>query len=118
MNVFPVIETARGGPPTNSARPATTVLVNTPDVRVVVFRFLPGQMVPMHTNKSSVLLTVLEGNGYVSGELDGVPDERACSLGDLIAYAAGEGHSMRTAEDGMILLATITPRSGERTTGV
>lgn len=114
MNIFAPIELSRSAPALNSSRPATTVLVNTPDVRVLVFRFLPGQTVPLHRNSSSVLLTVLQGSGFVSGESDGATDERPCSTGDLIAYEPDEGHSMRAGAEEMVLLATITPRPGER----
>lgn len=114
MKLFSPLDTVPQAVASNATRPATTVLVDTPDVRVLAFRFLPGQVVPIHRNQSSVLLTVLEGRGYVAGESEGLPDERACSAGDVIAYEPGEGHSMRAGHVAMTLLATITPRPGER----
>lgn len=102
----------------NPARPATAVLLDTPDARLVVFRLSPGQSVATHRNVSSVHLTVLAGSGFVSGESHGEIVERACAAGELIAYEPNEAHSMRTTDSEMLLLATITPRPGERNASV
>jgi quercetin dioxygenase-like cupin family protein len=94
-------------------RPATAVLHDTPDVRLIVFRLAPGQAVPPHRSASTVTLTVLEGAGVLSGG-DG---ERACAEGDVVAYAPDELHGMRAEPDAareLLLLATITPRPGAR----
>ena len=68
------------------ARPATAILFDSPDIRLLVFRIAPGQRVAPNQNPSTVTLTVLSGEGLVSGR-------------------DGELH----------LLATITPRPGART---
>jgi quercetin dioxygenase-like cupin family protein len=95
-------------------RPATAVIRDTPDARLVVFRLAPGQAVPPHRNASSVLLTVLAGAGVLEGEEDGAPVPRACVAGDVVAYAPNELHAMRATDDELLLLATITPRPGTR----
>lgn len=100
---------ARAAVSSRPDRPATAVLLDTPDVRLVVFRMAEGQAVPPHTNPSTVMLTVLEGTGMLSGA-DG---ERRCSAGDIVAYAPGETHGMRATSGELLLLATITPRPGE-----
>lgn len=114
MKVLTPIDAARSAVAPNSSRPATAVLLDTPDARLVVFRLAPGQSVPSHKNASTVLLTVLSGSGFLTGERDGQPDERECSAGDVIAYAPHESHAMRAGESELMLLATITPRPGER----
>jgi len=91
-------------------RPATAIISDSPDARLVVFRLAPGQVVAPHRSTSSVLLTVLEGSGTLSGEAE----ERACAAGDVVAYAPDELHGMRADGGELLLLATITPRPGAR----
>lgn len=91
-------------------RPATVLLHDVPDARLVIFRIAPGQAVPPHTSTSTVILTVLEGSGTVLGGTE----ERAISVGDVIAYEPNEVHGMRASDHTLVLLATITPRPGTR----
>lgn len=91
-------------------RPATAVLYDAPDARLVVFRLAPGQEVPPHRSGSTVLLQVLEGAGVLSGE----EGERRCAAGELVAFAPNELHGMRATEGELILLATIAPRPRAR----
>jgi quercetin dioxygenase-like cupin family protein len=95
-------------------RPATAIISDTPDARLVVFRLAPGQVVPPHRNGSTVMLTVLGGHGILAGEHDGTTDERECVAGDMVLFAPNELHSMRAADAELLLLATITPRPGDR----
>ena len=98
-------------------RPATAILHDGPDARVVVFRLAPGQEVPPHRSTSTVQLTVLEGEGVLSGEDSGAARERRCAAGDVVVYAPNELHGMRAPHDAgaeLLLLATITPRPGAR----
>ena len=101
---------ARRAVSANPDRPATAVLLDTPDIRLVVFRLAPGQVVPPHRSSSTVMLTVLEGNGILSGE----QDERVCGTGDMVAYPANERHGMRATTQELLLLACLTPRPGSR----
>jgi len=101
---------ARAAVAASPLRPATAVVHDVPDARLVVFRLAPGQEVAPHTSASTVLLTVLEGSGTLSGG-DG---DRACREGDVVAYVPGELHGMRATDGELLLLATITPRPGAR----
>ena len=102
---------ARAAVSTNPARPATAIVHDSPDARLVVFRLAPGQVVAPHRSGSTVLLEVLDGAGTLSGE----GDERACRAGDAVLYAPNELHGMRAGDgDELLLLATITPRPGTR----
>lgn len=101
---------ARAARAASDVRPATAIVHDVPDARLVVFRLAPGQAVAPHTSTSTVLLTVLEG----SGTLSGADEERRCVAGDVVAYAPGELHGMRAHDEELLLLATITPRPGER----
>ena len=90
------------------ARPATAILFDSADVRLLVFRIAPGQRVAPHQNPSTVTLTVLHGEGLLSGR-DG---ERLCKAGDVVTYDPGEPHGMRATDSELHLLAAITPRPG------
>lgn len=105
---------AREAVAASPSRPATAVLHDSPDARLVVFRIAPGQVVPPHRSSSTVQLLVLEGTGTLSGEESGAPVDRPCAAGDAVLYAPNELHGMRAADDTLLLLATITPRPGSR----
>jgi quercetin dioxygenase-like cupin family protein len=98
-------------------RPATAIVHDSPDARLVVFRLAAGQQVPPHRSSSTVMLTVLDGRGILSGEDDGATVERACAAGDMVAYAPHELHGMRAGDGELLLLATITPRPGAAAAG-
>jgi quercetin dioxygenase-like cupin family protein len=104
------VQAARTAVSAHAGRPATAILHDSPDARLVVFRLAPGQAVPPHQSVSTVTLAVLEGTGVLSGG-DG---ERTCSAGDVVVYAPNELHGMRATDGELLLLATITPRPGER----
>jgi quercetin dioxygenase-like cupin family protein len=106
------VAAARAAVASHRDRPATALLLDTPDVRLLVFRLGPGQVVPPHRSTSTVTLTVLEGSGTLSGG----DEERLCHTGDVVSYAPEELHGMRAdAERELLLLATIAPRPGART---
>lgn len=92
------------------SRPATALLHDVADARVVVFRIEPGQEVAPHTSTSTVLLSVISGRGTVSG----ASGASAVSAGDLVAYEVGELHGMRAGDEQLVLVAIITPRPGTR----
>jgi quercetin dioxygenase-like cupin family protein len=101
---------ARAAHAASPVRPATAIVHDGNDARLVVFRLAPGQEVPVHRSASTVLLTVLEGEGTLAGA-DG---ERPCTTGDVVVYAPDEPHGMRATHGELLLLATITPRPGAR----
>lgn len=101
---------ARGAIAVAAARPATALLFDSPDMRLIVFRLKPGTAVPVHTSESSVMLTVLEGEGIIRDGLE----ERVCRVGDVVCFAPREPHGMAATNEEFLLLATITPRPGER----
>jgi quercetin dioxygenase-like cupin family protein len=108
------VEAARSAVAANADRPATAILHDSPDLRLVVFRLAPGQAVPPHRSPSSVLLTILAGRGMVSGEEAAGQTEHPCTEGEYVAYAPGELHGMRALDSELLILATITPRPGSR----
>ena len=110
MKVFDVKRAAREAVAANPTRPATAIVHDTPDARLVVFRLSPGQSVAPHRNASSVTLTVISGSGLTSG----AEEERAVTTGDVVTYEPNELHGMRAVADELVLLATIAPRPGSR----
>jgi quercetin dioxygenase-like cupin family protein len=101
---------ARSARATAPTRPATAILHDSADARLVVFRIAAGQAVPPHRSVSTVTITVLEGTGVLAGA-DG---ERACAAGDVVVFPPDEPHAMRADDAELLLLATITPRPGAR----
>lgn len=91
-------------------RPAVAVALDTADARLVVFRLAPGQEVPSHTSSSTVILSVVSGAGVIAGGAT----EVAVATGDIVSFTPGEPHGMRAEDGELVLLATITPRPGER----
>ena len=110
MKVLDPGAAARDAVASTPARPATAILLDTPDARLVVFRIEPGQSVAPHNSVSTVILTILEGEGIVLGN----EGERTCRPGDIIVYEPGETHGMSAVDQTFKLLATIAPRPGER----
>ncbi len=97
------------GPAARPDRPASMLLHDEPNVRIVSFHLLPGQEVLPHTSESTVLVQVVEGSGTFTGETG----EVRLGVGGAAVYAPRELHSMK-AGDGELLrfLAIITPRPG------
>ena len=111
MKLLDAITAARAAVAPNTAKPATAIIHESEDARLVVFRLAPGQQVPPHQSASTVMLRVLEGSGILSGA-DGA--EHACVAGDMVVYEPKETHGMRSGDEELLLLATITPRPGSR----
>ena len=91
-------------------RPATTLVHDSRDARVVIFRLDPGQAVSVHTSPSTVLLTIVSGIGTVTG----AEGERSVKAGDVVAYAEHEPHGMTAAGGQLVIVAVIAPRPGPR----
>lgn len=108
MNVHDPASVAAAAVSANATRPATAIVHDSADARVVVFRIEPGQHVHPHTSRSTVLLSIVSGHGTVSGG-DG---ERAVRPGDLVSYAPEELHGMRAGDERFVVLAVIAPRPG------
>ena len=110
MRVLEPAAAAREAVAAHPERPATALVYDEPDVRLVVFRIAPGQAVAAHTSPSTVTLHVLSGAGMVSG----AEGERHVRAGQVVMYGPNEPHSMRATDQELVLLAGITPRPGRR----
>lgn len=91
-------------------RPATTIVNDSPDARLVLFRLDPGQTIPAHSNPSTVLMTIVSGGGIVSSPAG----DHVVRAGDLVVYEPNELHGMRAESEQLVILATIAPRPGSR----
>lgn len=114
MNALHAIAAAKSAVAGNPERPATAILHDSPDLRLVVFRLEAGQAVAPHRSTSTVTLQVLQGSGAFSGEQDTGAQPRHVAAGDIVLYAPNELHGMRAPDEELLLLATITPRPGSR----
>jgi quercetin dioxygenase-like cupin family protein len=112
MNAMNLLDAARAAMPARPDRPATSIVVDEPAARVILFRLAPGQTVPLHKNASVVMLTVLQGAGTILSQPDNAAIEHRCRTGDLFVFGSGERHGMRADGEELVLLATITPRPG------
>jgi quercetin dioxygenase-like cupin family protein len=110
MKTLDIPRAARDAVAPNANRPATTVVHDSPDARLVVFRIAPGQAVPPHRNASTVMLTVISGRGLIRGG----DDEQAVTPAETVVFEPNELHGMRAESEELVLLATITPRPGNR----
>jgi quercetin dioxygenase-like cupin family protein len=96
-----------GVPAPRPDRPATQLLHDEPNTRVVCFHLAPGQQVPPHTSGSTVVVQVLDGHGIFRGETG----EARLGAGETAIYRPDELHSMEPDGDGPLrFLAIITPR--------
>jgi quercetin dioxygenase-like cupin family protein len=110
MNVYHTPDLAAAAVTANAARPATALIHDSADARVVVFRIEPGQQVPVHSSVSTVLLIVISGAGVVAG----ATGDRDVRAGDIIAYDVNEPHGMRANEEPLVIAAVIAPRPTAR----
>lgn len=106
MNVYDARALAASAVNARPDRPATALVHDSSDARVVMFRIEPGQAVPVHTSTSTVLLMIVSGAGTVAGA-DG---ERSVSSGDIVAYDPREPHGMRAGAEQLVIAAVIAPR--------
>jgi quercetin dioxygenase-like cupin family protein len=97
---------AAGAVANTPSRPATTIAHDCADARVVVFRIEPGQEVTRHTSPSTVMLTIVSGNGIVTG----AEGDRAVRAGELVTYDPKEPHGMRATDETLVIAAVIAPR--------
>jgi quercetin dioxygenase-like cupin family protein len=103
-----LLELARGATAARPDKPAMALVHDSPDARVVVFRIGPGQQVPPHTSTSSVIATVVDGEGVFTGA-DG---EETLTTGESVAYAPSEPHGFRATARELVVMAVIAPRPG------
>lgn len=93
-------------PATRPDRPATQLLHDEENARVVSFHLLADQQVAPHRSESTVLVQVVQGEGLFQGE----GDEVHLLAGETAVFAPGEMHSMRPVGGALRFLAVITPR--------
>ena len=110
MKIYDAPTLAGGAVAPSGDRPATTLVHDSSDARVVLFRLEWGQAVPVHTSASTVLLTIISGTGTVIGA------EGECNVkaGDIVAYAENEPHGMRAGDGQFVIAASIAPRPAPR----
>jgi quercetin dioxygenase-like cupin family protein len=106
MNVYHMPDLAAAAVTANASRPATALIHDSANARVVVFRIEPGQQVPVHTSASTVLLIVISGAGVVAG----ATGDRDVRAGDIVAYDVDEPHGMRANKEPLVIAAVIAPR--------
>lgn len=112
MRAYDAIALAAAAVAARPDRPATALVHDAPEARLVVFRIEPGQQVAPHTSPSAVILVALSGQGLVLGA-DG---EHPLRAGEVVAYEPNEVHGMRATNEPFQLLAIIAPRPSATST--
>lgn len=94
------------GPATRADRPASAVLYDSANARVVGFHLLPGQRVAEHRSTSTVTIHVTEGSGVFRGA------ESASRLeaGQVAVFEPNETHAIDAGTESLRFVAIITPR--------
>ena len=90
-----------------TSRPATALIHDSADARVVLFRIEPGQQVPVHTSASTVLLRDRVGQWERSRAPKVNESVRA---GDIVAYDAREPTVCGRTHEQLVIAAVIAPR--------
>lgn len=92
-------------PSTRTDRPASHLLHDEGNVRVVAFALAAGQVVPPHSSPSTVMVHVLRGRGlFVGGS-----SQDTLEPGHSAVYEPGETHSIEAGGEGVEFLAIISP---------
>ena len=94
------------GPAARADRPASALLHDEPNGRVVAFHLLPGQRIPPHHSDSTVIVQVVAG----SGRFAGAESDALLSAGDCAVFAPGETHAIDAATEALHFNVFITPR--------
>jgi len=102
------VKTLGAGPASRADRPASELLHDEANVRVVAFHLLPGQRIAPHNSPSTVLVQVVSG----SGRFHGAEDDALLTAGQSAVYAPGEMHAIDAIDEPLRFLAIITPRPG------
>lgn len=89
-------------------RPASAVLHDEANVRIVGFHLLPGQRIPAHRSESTVVVQVVSG----SGRFRGAASDALLSAGENAVFEPGEEHAIDTEGGALQFVAIITPRPG------
>jgi quercetin dioxygenase-like cupin family protein len=86
-------------------RPLSRLLVDSPEMRIVVFGLEPGQEIPPHTAPSRVMMFLLRGKGTFTTAKGNEP----ASPGALAVTEPNEPHGLKAVEQ-CVMLAVIAPR--------
>lgn len=96
------------GPAAREDRPATELLHDENNARIVAFHLQPGQQVKPHRSESTVFVQVVSGAGWFHGET-----ARAfLTAGEGAVYEPGELHGIDAGDTPLRFLAIITPGPG------
>jgi quercetin dioxygenase-like cupin family protein len=95
-----------GAPAPRADRPASAVLHDEPDARIVCFVLAPGQRIPPHHSDSTVIVQVIEGTGVFRG----ADSEATLGAGQLAVFAPGESHGIEAGAAPLRFTAVIAPR--------
>ena len=85
-------------------RPVVSGLVVAPNRRQFTVNLEPGQQLPPHRNPSKVVITVVQGNGEITVEGDGV---RALPTGIVVQLEPNVEHAVLAGDAGLELMVQL-----------
>ena len=96
------------GPGPRGDRPASAILYDHPNARIVAFHLLPGQRVAEHRSPSTVTIHVTEGAGMFRG----TDSECRLEAGQVAVFEPDEMHAIDAGAEPLRIVVVITPRPG------
>jgi quercetin dioxygenase-like cupin family protein len=87
-------------------RPSTAVVHDEANLRVIAFHLLPGQKIPPHHNRSTVMVQVISGEGTFIGD----EAREVLRAGESAVYAPGETHAIEAGSEPLHFIAILAPR--------
>jgi quercetin dioxygenase-like cupin family protein len=95
-----------GVPASRADRPATALLYEDVNARIVSFHLLPDQEVAPHRSRSTVVVQVLEGEGLFQGDAR----EVRLTTGQTAVFDPDEMHAIKSVGGSLRFLAVLSPR--------
>lgn len=103
MKVLPITP-----PAPRADRPATQLLHDEANARVVAFHLQAGQSVPEHRSVATVILQVVSGTGTFRGN----DFEAQLGPGETAVFEPNEEHAIEADQGPLHFLALLAPRPG------
>jgi len=90
-----------------AGEPSRSVLLENERVRVVEVAFEPGDVEPVHTHATDLLVVAVTPGGIESTAPDGAAQRLVPKAGDVHFYAKGSTHTARNTGQARVILRAV-----------